>query len=239
MNRTSEKGAVAFYILLAIVLLAALTYAVSQGSRTGANSITEDQARLAASEILDYGNTVARAVQKLKLRGCDETEISFQSSQWHNTSLYDNTSAPADESCHIFNVNAGAINFSQPNESWLSSSNPRYHYGYFQFIAERVYNVGSNSFGPGDYGKDLLFQVPFISKNICEKINEKLYNITTIPIGNVEILQGFKGTYGSTGQIIPDAHPFTGKMAGCVEGSGSNLKLSSGEYGFYQVLLAR
>ncbi|MEM6781224.1 MAG: hypothetical protein AAF569_05125, partial [Pseudomonadota bacterium] len=76
--KRSENGSAIFYILIAIVLLAALTYSFTQSTRTSGDNLTDQQASLIASEIIEYGNTITNAVQKLKLRGCADDEISVQ-----------------------------------------------------------------------------------------------------------------------------------------------------------------
>ena len=53
-NRQKERGSVLFYILIGVVLFAALSYTVSGMMRGGdATMITEERSRLLAGEILD------------------------------------------------------------------------------------------------------------------------------------------------------------------------------------------
>jgi len=217
MNRTSEKGAVAFYILLAIVLLAALTYAVSQGSRTGANSITEDQARLAASEILDYGNTVARAVQKLKLRGCSDTEISFQNNV---VSGYTNGTNTA---CQVFHTDGGGINYIQPSElaRWPGSD--------WAFSGQ----VPVSQIGSSEPELIMVLRMNDTAMNACTTINDKL-GVSNVagepPTDDFSFGTKFTGTY-SAGAGIGTAE-LIGQTTACTQNS-------LGGFHFYQVLLAR
>ena len=76
--RAGECGNVLFYILIAVALIAALSYAVTTTSRGGGTAdISQEKAGLAASEILEYSNNIASAAAQLNLRGCRDTEISF------------------------------------------------------------------------------------------------------------------------------------------------------------------
>ena len=58
----SQNGSVFFYILIAIVLLAGLSYAVNNNSRVGTAIITEQQARVVSSQVLEQGEAMALAV---------------------------------------------------------------------------------------------------------------------------------------------------------------------------------
>ena len=76
----NETGGAIVWILVAIALFAALNYAVSKGTRSGATTISKEQAVVASNEILDYGRAIRQAVQTLQINGCGDTEISFENS---------------------------------------------------------------------------------------------------------------------------------------------------------------
>ena len=110
MNR-SQSGSAIIYILIAIALLAALAFTIMNTSRSGGESLTALQTRVIADEVIQYGETVANAVQKLKLRGCTDNEISFETDATGAT--YENGSAPTNESCHVFSLSGGAIQWQE------------------------------------------------------------------------------------------------------------------------------
>ena len=66
----NQSGAVIVWIFVAIVLLAALSFAMTQGSRTGTKNLSSQQADLVATEILNYANAVKNAVRQLQINGC-------------------------------------------------------------------------------------------------------------------------------------------------------------------------
>ena len=78
MNNGSEKGSVIFIILIAIILFAALGYAVSNMMR-GPSNIGNETAGIYASEILTYAQSVREAVHMMRIsNGCDDSQISFE-----------------------------------------------------------------------------------------------------------------------------------------------------------------
>ena len=114
-DRKTEQGNVFFYILIAVALFAALSYAVSRNNTGSTDIFTDEQAKLAAQEIIEYGNTVANAVQKLRLRGCSDTEISFEND------IIDGYENGTNTSCQVFHVDGGDINWTSIPEERLES----------------------------------------------------------------------------------------------------------------------
>jgi len=227
--KKNESGAVFFYILLAIALLAALTYAVSRGNRGGISTLTTQQAKLAAQEIIEYGNTVATAVQKLKLRGCTDTEISFEGLL--GAGSYINPNAPNDETCHVFSqAGASAVTKDFIDQSWLDTSFEG-QASYQDFVVTgdvRVLDLGSTE-------TELLLYVPYIKNEVCNEINRAL----TIIVDETDIIGG--GVSAFTGAYVASAIPnlgdeetsIAGETAFCVQRAAGSWRYSS------QVLIAR
>src|SRR5688572_27747154 len=97
----AERGNVMFYILIAIALLSALIFAVSQSGRGNVQKVNVEKARMLGEEILEYSNNVSTAFAQLRLRGCKLEEMNFD-----NTIIagYTNAGAPADKSCDVFDL---------------------------------------------------------------------------------------------------------------------------------------
>ncbi len=64
-----QAGNVLFLILLAVALFAALSYAVTQSSRSGGKNASDEKARLVVAEILNYENAIRMAAQRIRMRG--------------------------------------------------------------------------------------------------------------------------------------------------------------------------
>jgi len=129
-----ESGNVIVIIFVAVALLAALSFALSQGSRTGESNLSEQQASLLATEILDYSNSIRNAVRQLKIQGCNDTEISFENGI---VTLYTNASAPADNTCHVFHPSGGGQTYMIPTNNILNpalSGATDLYYGEWSFF---------------------------------------------------------------------------------------------------------
>lgn len=244
MKHNPQSGNVLFYILIAVALLGALSFAVSESSR-GAGDISEDRAKLYANEIVEYGNVLATAVGQLRLRGCSDTEISFENNL---VSDYDNTNAPTDESCHVFSPNGGAVTYMAPNAEAFDTSKSSYTgYGNMNFTGDiQVMQIGNDC---GDAScSELMVTTPYLKQEVCNQIN-KLSNAGTEPFIDEQIVghsysgsRRFDGDYtfsniGNTSTIGDQDPEFIGKNTGCIY---RGIWVSGGQpYEFYRVLIAR
>ncbi|HEY8190140.1 MAG TPA: hypothetical protein VIF12_05605 [Micavibrio sp.] len=225
--RQNESGNVMFYILIAIVLLAALSYAISQGGRTSAQNLTGDRERLLATEIVDYADTVKKAVQMLRLRGSQFSDLSFASDDLAGYGVPD--TAPVHE---IFNTAGGAVIYKAPDNAALALPSD-----WIFTATNEVENIGTTS-GAAD-NADLLMILQPLTKNVCVSLNDRLG--VTNPAGDppadadVDTTVPFTGSPGFAQTIGNEAGSaaLAGHNAGCFR------ETASGNYYFYQVLLAR
>lgn len=215
-----------------IVLFAALGVAMSQGSRSGESTLSDEKARLAATDIIGYGASLRNAVKQLQIRGCSDTQISFQSDRWPNQTLFNNTLSPSDNSCHLFHPDGGGMNVMDIPAEWYSRN----------FATTGIRFSGGNSVldvGPGAMNvvtsMELGFYINGISDEICLAIN-KMAGITDIPDNGIAYAPSnyFVGAYSASGQIRGGT-ALSRKMFGCFY---TNV-LSIDSNIFYQVLIAR
>lgn len=239
-KRHAQRGNVLFYILIAIALFAALSYAVSQMMRSGdVNMVSEQTAKLYASDILSYARSVQKAVRGLRIDGCDETDISFANS---TLSGYAHTPA-VDDSCKVFDSDGGGMTYIAPASDWLDSTeSARDLYGEYYFPAEGCVDlVGSSTedcHTSGDDTGELMMVLPWLSLATCQQINSELGYGTSIDVNTSDCWEygtngKFTGTYSEDkrwGNASNDGRP-----AQCVQCTGDP---NSG-YHFYQVLIAR
>ena len=115
----SQAGNVLFLILIAVVLFAALSYAVTSSSGSGGNKDTsEDKAKLYVAEITQYASAVRTAITWLTATSkCDDTELSFEGPPFDGSDVdYVNPNSPNDFSCHIFHPEGGGVSFRTPDD---------------------------------------------------------------------------------------------------------------------------
>ena len=244
MNKNSQNGNAIVMILIAVALFAALSLAFTNTSRTSSSFIGDEEAKAYANQIIAYGNDVKSAVKRLQLRGCSDTEISFEN---NIVTDYVNPNAPTDQSCHLFNVAGAGLQWQSPppsieNSATFSGWQPTGFFG-LTGVATPSGNVACYvQTNPAECAELIVFLYLAENKNLCLKINNNL-NITnpsnsppvsnTAGMGHMYTTAGaFTGTYdGSTSfHHVPD---IWGEPAGCFQYHATN------DYFFYKVLIAR
>ena len=210
--RQSERGNVFLFILLGIVLFAALSFTMSRGFRSeGTSKVSQREAELAASEILDYTQKLQRAYDRLRRQGCSENDISFESSV---KPAYAFTTT---DNCKIFHPDGGNMDVF-PDADYLNTSKV--------YIAYERYRVGG-TFGVDNAGEDsrseLIFYMGMANSDICRAINKKLgtldANGDNPSRGGSHIHPGFTGTFTDPPagwQFISNGVPaLQNKKSGC------------------------
>lgn len=243
-THNSQQGSVFIYILIAVTLLGALTYAVSRGNRANTNALTSEQAKLAAQEIIEYGNTVATAVQKLRLRGVADTEISFENSVYEQ--MNGDLEYPASEfpncvnaQCKVFDIDGGGVTPSVMPDFAVANLSDRagtslLRPGYSWFASIKIEGIGSTN-------NDLVLRTPFLKTETCLKINDLLGIDNPGGTPPEETITGwahYQNTYTGTGVLGDEATNLKGRRAFCARWPGGSLG-DDRENHFYQVLIAR
>lgn len=246
-NRKNESGNVLFYILIAVALLAALSYAVSSSSRGSLSGVDAEKTRLAVSEILEYANVMGNAVTQLKLRGCKDTEFSFENNI--TATDYANTGDPTgDQTCHIFHVSGGGVQYKEPEAIWLDNAyTAEDFYGELFFTGTScVSDIGgihANCTTAAPDSLELIMIIPFIQEEICIELNRTLGVGTAGAAPPVDSSHAwsttnpeFKGVYTNAVSLLDvGTGDLRGKTSGCFEGATT----PDGGFHFYKVLVAR
>jgi hypothetical protein len=233
----AERGNVFWYIMVAIALFAALSYAVSQSNRGSVAAMSEEQARLAATEILDYASALSTATAQLRLRGFKDTEVSYENPV---VAGYANPVC-TDGACRIFSPEGGGVAYKAPVTEWLDSSHAADPgYGAWIFSGDNeVDRIGTD--GATAANKELIAFLPYVKKALCLELNRKtgVTNPSDMPPREADQIAAYTALFGGTyvhGESLTLPDPDKGKNAGCFEGGGNP---SLGTYHFYQVLMAR
>lgn len=240
-SSSPARGSVIVWILLGIVMFAALSLAVTQGMRGGGEGkIAEDMARSRAVDIIQYANALRSAIQAMKIEGVPSGQISFESNLLPG---YVNAACLSGD-CRVFG-SGGGIAYRKPQGDWLDPrESARSLYGQWYFAA----NVCVDGAGAGDStcagdgidNEDIVVFLPWIRQEICVQINEKLGvdnpgGVPPVESGGAWLVAMSKFTGSLSDGAVVDQ---PGISAGCFAGSGANAP-PTGTYAFFQVLLAR
>jgi hypothetical protein len=228
MMMKNQSGNVFFYIFLAVALFAALSYAVSQSGRGTVQSIASEKDRLNATEILDYAETMAKAVGAMRLRGITPENISFA-----HADLAGGYGVPgAKPEAELFDPEGGNIVLRLPPDGIMAASQ---NFGFTG--TSEVENVGATCAQASC--ADLLVYLKGLNRDGCITIN-KLLKIDNPsgepPQENAFAVTPYAGTFGYD-QTIGSGSPLSGKLTGCFYVDQPNP--TPDDYYFYRVLIAR
>jgi len=196
----AQRGNILFLILLAVVLFAALAYAVTSSMRGGGKDASSESVKSQAATILAYFSQVEAAIQRMTMTGGLRIEnISFE----RTVSLYGGGSTLADvngnctsSACKLFHVDGGGVNllsfekYANPNPSGIANGN--FLPGNFDILMFRWPYAGTDA-------NDLLMRFLFLKPEVCAEIASSL-NIptsvsTTGPLLNVVPVSNWDSTY--------------------------------------------
>lgn len=239
INRESESGNVLFLILIAVALFAALSYAVTQSTRSGGGSTEREKSILSSASMTQHPTGMRTSVIRMVLAGTDIRQMYFNA-----PANFAGTSA---ENLVFHPKGGGAVFQVAPSDVMAGNSQG----GWFFNANFDIPQIGIDGVG----GNDIIAFLPGVSTAICEKINEEFVVDTTnctltgvIPqsAGSVtEILLRDTfvdgDTFPSQGLDHPDIQglggscaAFTRQPSGCFEKQDTTV-----ENVFYSVLLER
>ena len=221
-----RSGNVVIFVLIAVMLFAALAYTFMRGSREGTGNLSAQQAKIQSSEMINYAQSVERAIDKLRSKGCSETQLSFDY-DIPATTGYENPNSPGDYSCHIFHPNGGGITYAASpisGSSWF-------------FITSFVFEVGEDKGWCSDARcNDLLMMLAGLSLQTCQFINSTIQGSTSTnnqDNGTAYDTTGTKfiGDF-SDGQPDIEMGSNPNKESGCIRGTDN-------KYYFFRAVLPR
>jgi len=226
--RAQERGNVFFYIFLGIALFGALSFAVSQGGQGSIKGLADEQSRLRATEIIDYTDSVGKAVGIMRLRGVKLTELSFA-----NTGDVAYGTPGTTPEHEVFNAEGGGMILRPISTDALDNSASGTKY-YTYTGNNAVSGVGTTC--TASTCADLMILALNLKKSVCITINEMI-SIDN-PSGSPPVDDDFDDTTAFTGtmgysETIGDetsSAPVYGHTSGCV------FNNDTGEYDYYKVL---
>ena len=193
----AQKGNVLFLILVAVVLFAALSYAVTQSSR-GSGNANDEQAVISTAQKIQFANAVKVAFDRLSIRGCDKSEISFD---WTpGVGSEKNANAPSDLSCHIFSANGGGVAPPQLSEQVdaYAGANGWTEVDRYAFPGHGASDDVSTA-GGRCIGCEVFFVYHNASDAECLEINGEFAGLSTFPPMYYVLYNNYDGDFSTTG----------------------------------------
>lgn len=230
-----QKGNVLFLILIAVALFAALSYAVTQSSRSGGDASKETNVINTAS-LTQYPNSVRTSVLRLIIGGIAPEDLSFNTPSQFDTATHTTFVA----SRGVFHPTGGAASFSQVPANLTAAGTPLDYKFTLDFEIPQLGLSGS-----GYTGNDLIAFADGITQSVCDRVNKELHNYegatpvrtSAATLANERsLLSG--GTMAAPDDVVlsvntPSTTWLDGKAFGCFQnGTGGN-------YVFFYVLAER
>lgn len=218
----SQSGSVLILIFICIGLFAALSFVMSQGFRSGESGLTEQQAKLAATEIIEYLNKVKSTFDTLTIGGCDPLKIDFSTSYYAKGggSAADTAPAGTTEACGLYTSTGGKISpvtFTEHAATAYSPGGSDIKGGH----ASARYVDGS---GLGTTANDLAFMFAGIDQKIClAALNMSRTTdstVTSVPTSSYTVAGSNSYTQGAAGSLTALAMPTTARIWAVKASSG-------------------
>ena len=250
-----QSGNVLFIILIAVALFAALSYAVTQSSRSGGGDVSAEKAKLLAAEVIQQTALIKSTVDRLQIiNKCEDNEIAFFGAGTRdNTYFYPTAdSASINNQCNVYHSDGGGLNpvdvplgverlddFAGGNADIFSTP----------YLPLRTYipDVGRNITNGTDWeASELVIAVQMLREDVCVAINDGLGVVNP---GGSPPIAGSSGNTMATSCAILESRVCSignryigdteihGQHAACFYNPNNSANVSSPRYTYYQVLV--
>jgi hypothetical protein len=173
MNKNSQRGNALFLILIAVVLFAALSYAITQSNRSGSNP-NEESNLVGAASVVSIADAIRQDLLRMQLRGISPDDIDF-------TYEADISNFSPPFANKFFHPEGGSSAPVKQNPSYNQLDNDG-------VLFAKTYNTDI----PWAVGRTKCLYDPTrvcffavvvsVKKSVCEAINQKLTGSKNIPI---------------------------------------------------------
>lgn len=242
--RASESGNVLFLILIAVALFAALSYAVTQSTRSSGGDAGRETNRISSAQLTQYPASVRTSIVRMIIGGNDVDTLEFNAPSQFSTCTEDPPASNEYPRC-VFHPTGGGATYVQAPGSLMASGGV----GDWIYNGENeIENIGTTTAGAGSSAgtADLIAFLPGISLGVCESINEELglptgANMPTttgilftsvsnmVNTGSATSIGGGSGSIGANGA---NDSALVGQPFGCFQQPAST-------YVYYHVLVER
>jgi len=213
MGRKGERGNVLFLILIAVALFAALSYAVTQSSRSGGGDASKETNLIGSAQLTQYPAGVRTSLIRMIISGEDPTTLEFNPP----LTFSDCSGAPTTYNRCVFHPSGGGATYALAPSEVMADGNP----GTWLFVGDNEINLIGQYDGAGDPDSveaDIIALLPGISNSICTKVNEELGITGDIDEGTGTIL------FASVNQMVStNADSASTEITAAIDGSGGTI----------------
>lgn len=251
-----QSGNALFLILIAVVLFAALSYAITQSGRSSGNT-SREQAQILASEIIQWTTQLENTVNKLMIiNGCGDNEIAFYNTSGAAPSMGNYAYPTADaasirDECNVYHVDGGGLipryvpEGVQRLDDYIVGNEGIFTQSYLP-LRGYVKDVGTN--GVLNDSSELAVAFPLLSREVCIALNKGLNveNTGGEPPTSASVASNFmsgackilESRSCSTIQSSTAITELDGQFAACFYTPKSSSWIAEPRYVFYHVLHA-
>jgi hypothetical protein len=159
--KDTERGNALFLILIAVVLFAALSFAITQSNRSTGSSAGEETNTVSGSNVTQYGSAIRTGLTRLLVRGITLEDVLFDIP---GSTDYD-TVHPTRQ---VFHPRGGAVVFQEPDSNLVEAG------GKWVFFFAAVRDMATTA-------PDAVAVLTNVKRGVCQQINRNIFGSTTIP----------------------------------------------------------
>ncbi len=242
----SESGNVLFLILIAVALFAALSYAVTQSSRSSPGGTDDETGLISSAQVTQYPASVRTSIMRMVINGTSVESLLFNAPSTFATM----TGAGESTSNAVFHPDGGSATFmAAPPEVMESGAQTDWIFS----AAYQIEYIGTTD-STDESANDIIAFLPGVKKSICKRMNEQLGITTTagtdddgdgvgdgptdVPAAAVNMDHDYKGfPSGGPGATKTITDDFSGQPYGCYDSVPGTVGAS--DYVYYHVLFER
>ena len=249
-KRMNEQGNVLFLILIAVALFAALSYAVTQSTRSGGGSADKEKAVLSGASMTQYPASLRTTLIRMVLSGTGVEAMRFNPPS-------ELPGSDPDKTLYVFEADGGSALFIDAPAELMNSSTKG---TWFFNTSWALPQIGSDAPTSQD-GNEVIAFLPGIKSSVCKEVNKQF----SINVNNCALFNGVptlltasdhalinenqNDAYVAAFPTDPEAlngndsggacQAFTGQPSGCFYDPDVDIGNGGGEFVFYSVLLER
>lgn len=214
-DRSHESGNVLFLILIAVALFAALSYAVTQSTRSGGGSTEREQALLGSSAMTQYPTGLRTSVIRMILSGIGVETIKFNPPSDFGVIETDELVFHPEGGGAVYQLSAADVMAGSSQGTWIYNAN------------YEVPQVGIDGSG----GNDVIAFLPGVSSAVCKRVNEELNissNDSNCTYTNAGI-PDFAADDAELTELMDDNYTFPATSDDILQGDGASCAVFTGQ----------